>query len=75
MIQEKGSKKTVVTGPGGAFQLSVSSGRARLLVNYGSRAHRNFGDNRNDLSVIMKSVNESLSDVVVIGYATVKKKI
>ncbi|MFN8253880.1 MAG: TonB-dependent receptor [Ferruginibacter sp.] len=74
-IQEKGSKKTVVTGPGGAFQLSVSSGRARLLVSYvGHEPIEISVDNRNDLSVIMKSVNESLSDVVVIGYATVKKK-
>lgn len=74
-VQEKGTKNTTVTDADGSFKLNVSSGKARLVITYVGHEPLDISlNNRNELTAILKSVNESLSDVVVIGYATVKKK-
>ncbi len=74
-VSEKGKKLSTVTTQDGTFQLNVSSGNAKLLVSFVGYEEGEIAlNNQKQLSVILKSVNESLSDVVVIGYATVKKK-
>ena len=74
-VSEKGKKLSTVTTQDGTFQLNVSSGNAKLLVSFVGYEEGEIAlNNQKQLSVILKSVNESLSDVVVIGYATVRKK-
>ncbi len=74
-VLEKGTKNSTLTSLGGTFQINVSSGKAKLLISFvGHEPLEIAVDNKKQLSVLLKSVNENLSDVVVIGYATVKKK-
>ena len=72
---EKGTKNSVLTNQDGLFQLNVSSGKAKLVISYvGHEPLEVAVDNKAQLSVLLKSINENLSDVVVIGYGTVKRK-
>ena len=74
-ISEIGTQKSTITKQDGTFQLNVSSGKARLAVSFVGYEDQEIDvNNQNQLLVPLKSANESLSDVVVIGYATVRKK-
>ena len=74
-IIEKGTKNSTLTNPGGTFQLNVSSGKAKLVISFvGLEEVEVAVNNQKELSVTLKTANLNLSDVVVIGYATVKKK-
>jgi TonB-linked SusC/RagA family outer membrane protein len=74
-VLEKGTKNSTVTKQGGTFQFNVSSGRATLTISYvGHQPFEISVDNKTQLSASLKPSNDDLSDVVVIGYATVKKK-
>jgi TonB-linked SusC/RagA family outer membrane protein len=74
-VLEKGTKNSAVTNQAGTFQLNVSSGKAKLVISFvGHELMEIAVGNKTDLSVSLKSTNENLTDVVVIGYATVKKK-
>lgn len=74
-VSEKGSRSTTVTNQGGTFQLNVSSGKAKLLISFVGHEEQEVAvNNQKQLSVTLKSINENLSAIVVIGYATVKKK-
>lgn len=74
-VSEKGAKTSAITDPTGTFRLSVSSAKAKLVISFvGYEEQEVDVDNQSQLSILLKSANESLSDVVVIGYATVRKK-
>jgi TonB-dependent starch-binding outer membrane protein SusC len=74
-VLEKGTKNSAVTNQAGTFQLNVSSGKAKLVISFvGHELMEIAVGNKAQLSVSLKSTNENLTDVVVIGYATVKKK-
>ncbi len=74
-VLEKGTKNSAVTSQGGTFTLNVSSGKAKLVISFvGHELQEIAVNNQSQLSVSLKSANENLTDVVVIGYATVKKK-
>ena len=74
-VQEKGTKKSTVTNAGGTFQLSVSSTKAKLLISFvGHEPLEITVGAKTQLVLVLKAVNENLTDVVVVGYATVKKK-
>ncbi|MGI8635374.1 MAG: TonB-dependent receptor plug domain-containing protein, partial [Segetibacter sp.] len=74
-VLEKGTKNSTVTREDGSFQLNVSSGRAKLAISFvGHEPLEISVDNKTQLSVLLKSANENLQDVVVIGYGTVKRK-
>lgn len=74
-VLEKGTKIATVTKQEGIFQLNVSSGKAKLAISYvGFEPMELAVDNKAQLSVVLKPLSESISDVVVIGYGTVKKK-
>ena len=73
-VLEKGTKNSMLTKEGGTFQLNVSSGNAKLVISYVGREMQEIAVNsRASLIVSLKSSNASLSDVVVIGYGTVKR--
>ena len=74
-VSEKGTQKSTVTNQGGTFQLNVSSGKAKLVISFVGHEELEVAvNNKAQLSVVLKATNENLTDVVVIGYATVKKK-
>lgn len=74
-VSEKGTKLSTVTTLDGTFHLNASSGNAKLLISFvGYEEQEVAVGNKTQLSVLLKSANENLTDVVVIGYATVKKK-
>ncbi|HSC39512.1 MAG TPA: SusC/RagA family TonB-linked outer membrane protein, partial [Chitinophagaceae bacterium] len=74
-VLEKGTKNSTITKEGGLFQLNVSSGKAKLVISFVGHEEQEIAvNNKASLPVSLKKTNESLSDVVVIGYATVKKK-
>jgi len=73
-VLEKGTKNTTVTKEGGLFQINVSSGKARLVISFvGREAQEIAVDNKAALTVSLKSATDNLSDVVVVGYGTVKR--
>jgi TonB-dependent starch-binding outer membrane protein SusC len=74
-VREKGTKNSTTTKGGGSFQLKVLSGKAKLVISFVGHEEQEITVNDKEiLSVSLKTVNDNLSDVVVIGYATVKKK-
>jgi TonB-dependent starch-binding outer membrane protein SusC len=74
-VMEKGTKNSAVTNQAGTFQLNVLSAKAKLIISFvGHEPLEIAVNNQQQLSVTLKSTNENLTDVVVIGYATVKKK-
>ena len=74
-VFEKGTKNSTSTLQDGSFQLSVSSGKARLQISYiGHEPLEIAVDGKAQLSLTLKSTNDNLGDVVVIGYGTVKRK-
>ncbi len=74
-VTEKGKTNSVATSQEGAFTINVTSGNAKLLFSFvGHEMQEIAVGNKSELSVSLISVNENLSDVVVIGYATVKRK-
>jgi TonB-linked SusC/RagA family outer membrane protein len=74
-VFEKGTKNSAVTNQAGTFTLNVSSAKAKLVISFVGHEEQEIAvNNKAQLSVSLKSTNESLTDVVVIGYATVKKK-
>lgn len=73
-VIEKGTKNSVITGTGGSFQITVNSGKAKLVISYvGHEGLEITVGNQKDLTAILKPTNESLADVVVVGYGTRKK--
>jgi TonB-dependent starch-binding outer membrane protein SusC len=74
-VQEKGTTNATSTKADGSFQLSVASSRSVVVFTYvGYEAQQITVGNKTELGVSMVSVENSLQDVVVVGYATVKKK-
>jgi TonB-linked SusC/RagA family outer membrane protein len=74
-VLEKGTKNSTSTKPDGSFQLRVASGNARLEISFvGQESTEVSVNGRSEITVALRANNESLSDVVVIGYGTVKKK-
>src|SRR5690349_226803 len=74
-VSEKGTKTAVLTNHDGLFQLNVSSGKATLVISYVGHATQEIAiDNKAQLSAVLKTINDNLSDVVVVGYGTVKRK-
>lgn len=73
-VLEKGTKNSTFTKQGGLFQLNVSSGNAKLVISFVGHEVREIAvDNKPNLSVQLKSATDALSDIVVIGYATIRK--
>jgi TonB-linked SusC/RagA family outer membrane protein len=73
-VLEKGTKNSTLTKEGGTFQLNVLSGKAKLVISYVGREPQEIAvDNKASLIVSLKNSSVNLSDVVVIGYGTVKR--
>ena len=74
-VVEKGSLNGTVTDVDGKFSMTVSSGNAVLEVSFiGFKTESVPVNGQAKLSVVLKSDDELLEEVLVIGYGTVKKK-
>ncbi|MBS1603741.1 MAG: SusC/RagA family TonB-linked outer membrane protein [Bacteroidetes bacterium] len=73
-VLEKGTKNSTITRQGGIFQLNVASGKAILVISFvGHEPQEIAVGNNASLNVSLKGSNDALSDIVVIGYAAVKR--
>ncbi len=71
----KGSNKGVTTSADGTFAIKVSTGATTLVISYLNFASKEvLLDSKNTVSVSLTASTDQLSDVVVIGYGTSRKK-
>ena len=71
----KGSKTAATTKADGTFSIQVPGNNSTLLVSYiGNTPQEIEVGSQTNISVSMKESASTLSDVVVIGYQTVKRK-
>ena len=62
------------TGPDGTFTISVPDGSKKLKVSYIGYADQTVNITGETMSIALLSSAQTLTDVVVIGYGTVRKK-
>lgn len=73
-VQEKNAPGGTATKEDGSFVLKVSGGNAVLVVSYVGYTTREVPVNgKADISITLQSANNSLTDIVVVGYGTQKK--
>ena len=73
-VAEKGTTTATTTGADGSFRLTVSSSKATLEVSYvGFETMEIAIADRTTVDFELKESTSSLTDVVVVGYATQKK--
>jgi iron complex outermembrane receptor protein len=71
----KGSNKGVTTSADGSFAIKVPTGATALVISYLNYATKEvLLDSKNTVNVSLTASSEQLSDVVVIGYGTSRKK-
>jgi len=74
-VSEKGTKNSTFTNQDGVFHLNVASAKAKLVISFVGYEELEIPvNNQTQLSVTLKSAITNLTDAVVIGYATVRKK-
>lgn len=74
-ITEKGTQNGTVTGPDGYYSISVSGPNAILAFSYvGYMGQELTTTGRTTIDVVLKLDVESLEEIVVIGYGTIKKR-
>ncbi|HRG84003.1 MAG TPA: carboxypeptidase-like regulatory domain-containing protein, partial [Chitinophagaceae bacterium] len=74
-VEEKGTRNKAITDKAGVFKLNVTSATGTLVVSFVGHEQMELPlNNQKEVTVSLKTTAESLTDVVVIGYATVKKK-
>jgi TonB-linked SusC/RagA family outer membrane protein len=71
----KGAQGQAVTKADGTFEITVPSANATLIITHVGFAQTEFPLNgKSSVTISMAQNNSALEDVVVIGYASVKKK-
>ena len=74
-VTVKGTKTAVNTKTDGSFAIQVPNNNSKLVVTYvGNLAQEVTVGSQSNVNVKLKEDPSTLSDVVVIGYATVKRK-
>lgn len=74
-VQVKGTTNATATTPEGLFSIKVPSGKTSLIFSsIGFEAQEISVNNRNEIGVSLKVAVNDLSDVVVIGYGTQKRR-
>ncbi|HKZ68377.1 MAG TPA: carboxypeptidase-like regulatory domain-containing protein, partial [Chitinophagaceae bacterium] len=73
-VTAKNTTVTAVTDVNGNFSIEIPAGTTRLVFSYvGSEDQEVDVNNTNTVSVQLKPVDNTLSDVVVIGYGSQRK--
>lgn len=74
-VSAKGSTTGTQTGSDGSFSLSVDNAVRVVVISYAGFAPQEISiDGKTSIEVSLVVINQSLNEVVVIGYGTVKKK-
>src|SRR5688572_26870878 len=74
-VQVKGTALATATIADGSYSLTAPSGTSRLVITSVGFAEQEVAiDNKSIVNISIVNATSSLEDVVVIGYATVKKK-
>ncbi len=74
-VTVKGTTVGTSTGPDGSFRLSIPSSAKVLVFSFVNFAAQEVSiGNRSEFSVKLASEDKALSEVVVVGYGTVRKK-
>lgn len=73
-VVEKGTSNGTISDSQGSFSLSVAPGATLIFTYIGYTPQEIKVEGRNSLTVIMEEDTETLDEVVVVGYGTVKKK-
>jgi TonB-dependent starch-binding outer membrane protein SusC len=74
-VQVKGTNIATASAADGSFSLMAPSGTSRLVITSVGYAEMEVAiNNKSEVNISIESNASSLTDVVVIGYATVKKK-
>lgn len=73
-VQEKGTTNSAITKGDGSFALSVSSGRAVLVVSSVGYDRREVAvNNTADVGISLTSAANAMNEVIVVGYGTQRK--
>ena len=73
-ITEKGKNNSTVSNAQGFYEMSVSSGKAVLVISVvGHEIQEIPVDNKAEIIALLKPTADVLGDVVVVGYGTKKK--
>jgi TonB-dependent starch-binding outer membrane protein SusC len=70
----KGSARGTTTDQNGAFQLNVPTTTRTLILSSIGYVTREVSADGTAVSIVLKSGNSTLNDVIVIGYGTTKRK-
>src|SRR6478736_9423680 len=74
-VQVKGKSTATSSGPDGSFKLNTSSGKETLIFTFvGLEEQQVALNNRNSISISMKMADNTLTNVVVVGYGTQKRR-
>ncbi|MBX3242596.1 MAG: SusC/RagA family TonB-linked outer membrane protein [Chitinophagaceae bacterium] len=74
-VMEKGTTNGTSTNAEGAFSIDVTTDKAILVFSYvGYKTQEISAAGKTSLDVVMEEDAESLQDIVVVGYGTVRKK-
>lgn len=75
-ILEKGRSNGTTTKEDGLFVLNVSSADATLVISYvGFQTQEVKLDNKNSINVQLTAINQTISEVVVVGYGQQRKSL
>ena len=73
-VVSKSGKSGVQTGSDGTFSISVPANASKLVISSVGYQPQEAAINGETVNVVLKVSNESLTEVVVIGYGTARKK-
>lgn len=73
-IYEKGTNNGALTDSTGNFSIDASAGATLVISHIGYADKEENVNNRNFTEIVLTEKNESLGDVVVVGYGTSRKK-
>ncbi len=75
-IQEKGTQNVSVSGTDGSFNITVSSSKATLMITYVGYTARQITLNGKETNIMVKlaPVNQTMDDIIVVGYGKQKKE-
>ncbi len=73
-VTEKGTNNATTTKDDGSFSMSVENSRSHLVVSYiGYVTKEVTVGNQTTFNIVLDETDNSLSDVVIVGYGSVKK--
>lgn len=74
-VKQRGTNKTIITDAAGMYSIQVSSDTSQLVFSYvGMQLVIEPVKKRSSLNISMKTKSDDLSDVVIIGYNTSRRK-